>query len=79
MESFQKSIQARTILPGLQEPTRQGCFCWGGSKPFPPAFEVFAHIRVFYLGRVEEVQGQLAWGPASVYLEMPSWGLPASH
>lgn len=78
MESFQKSIQARTVLPGLQEPAQQGCCHWGSSKPFPPAFEVFAHIRVFYLGR-EEVQKQLAWGSASVYLEMPSWGLPASR
>ena len=54
----------------------QVCCCWGGPKPFPPACEVFAHIRVFYLGMVDEVQEQLAWGSAKVYLREASDGSP---
>ena len=74
-----ESPWVRTILPGLYEPTRQACCHWGGSKPSPPTCEVFAGIRVFYLGRVEEVQEQLAWGSAKVYLEMPPCGPLVSH
>ena len=65
MESFQKSPRSGP---------RQACYCWGGPKAFPPACEVFAHIQVFYLGRADEVQEQLAWGSAKVYLEMPLCG-----
>ena len=79
MESFQKVTQARTILPDLQEPTRKVCCCWNGSKHFSTACEVFACIQEFYLGSVDEVQEQLAWGSASIYLEMTLWGLPATH
>ena len=60
-------------------PPRQARCRWGGPKPFPPACEVFAHIRVFYLGMVDEVQEQLAWGSAKVYLERPPLGPPTSH
>ena len=74
-----ESPWVRTILPGLYVPTRQACCHWGGSKPSPPTCEVFAGIRVFYLGRVEEVQEQLAWGSAKVYLEMPPCGPLVSH
>ena len=67
MESFQKSPRSGP---------RQACYCWGGPKAFPPACEVFAHIRVFYLGTVDEVQEQLAWGSAKVYLREASDGSP---
>ena len=69
----------RNIPPGLHEPAWQLCCRWRVSKPFPPAGEVFVHIQVFYLGRVDEVQEQLAWGSAKVYLEMPLCGPPTSH
>ena len=69
----------RTIPPGLHEPTRQTCFRWGDSRSFPPACEVFARTQVSYLGRVDEVQEQLAWGSAKVYLEMALCGPPTSH
>ena len=65
---------ARTILPGLHEPAQQRAVAG-----VAPACEVFTHIRVFYLGRVGEVQEQLAWGSAKVFLEMPLFVIPASH
>ena len=79
VESFQKITQARTILPDLQEPTWQVRCRWSGSKHFSPAYEVIACIQVFYLGKVDEVWQWVAWGSATVYLEMPLWSLPASH
>ena len=36
-------------------------------------------IQEFYLGWVDEVQEQLAWGSAKVYLAMPLCGSPTSH
>ena len=65
--------------PGPQEPTWQVCCRWGGSKHFPPACEVFVRIQEFSLGWVDEVQEQLAWGSAEVYLEMPLCGPLTSH
>ena len=71
VESFQKITQVRTILPDLQEPTWQvRCHC-SGSKHFSPAYEVIACIQVFYLGKVDEVWQWVAWGSATVYLEVP--------
>ena len=69
----------RTIPPGLHQPSQQTWYRWSGSKSSPPACEVFAHIQVSYLGRVDEVQEQLVWGSAKVYLEMPLCVPPPSH
>ena len=79
VESFQKITQVRTILPDLQEPTWQVCCHCSGSKHFSPAYEVIACIQVFYLGKVDEVWQWVAWGSATVYLEVPLRSLPASH
>ena len=78
-KSSRRAPWVRTIPPGLNQSTWQACCHWDGSKPFPPACEVFAHIQVFYLGRVDEVKEQLAWGSAEVYLEMPLCGPLTSH
>ena len=56
LESFQRITQARTIMPDPQQPTQQACCRWSGSEHVSPACEVFAHIQMFYLGRVDEVR-----------------------
>lgn len=75
MESFQKSPWGQDH-PAWPARAHSASVLWAGVAP---ASEVFTHIWVFYLGRVDEAQEQLAWGPAKVFLEMPLLVIPASH
>ena len=39
-------------------PTRQAWYHVHSTKPFLPAFKVFAHVQMVYLGRVDKAQEQ---------------------
>ena len=76
-KSSRRAPRARTILAGLQAPSRPACCHSCGSMALPLGFQVLVYIQVFYLGRVGIVQQQLAWGSAHVYSQMPRHGAPA--